>query len=54
MTIGRQVRTLTYQATDKSGNKSALCIRQIFYYRVDFEELDFPLNRDDVEARRRV
>ena len=44
------VRTLTYQATDKSGNKSALCIRQIFYYRVDFEELDFPLNRDDVEA----
>lgn len=44
------VRTLKYQATDKSGNKSLICIRQIYYFRTDFEELEFPLNRDDVEA----
>lgn len=44
------VRTLTYQATDAKGNKSPLCIRYVFYLNVDFEDLEFPLNRDDVEA----
>ncbi len=44
------VRTLTYQATDLKGNKSPLCIRYVYYQAVDFEDLEFPLNRDDVES----
>lgn len=42
-------RTIVYQATDASGNKSAFCTRVIFFERIGLDEIVFPENRDDVE-----
>lgn len=43
------VRTITWQATDKSGNKSAICDQVIYYSRINIDSLVFPRNKDDVE-----
>jgi hypothetical protein len=44
------IRVLTYQATDAKGNKSQLCVRTVYYEAIDFDDLVFPKNRDDVES----
>ena len=43
------VRTIRYQATDASGNKSAICERLIYYDAVSIGDVVFPDNKDDVE-----
>jgi hypothetical protein len=42
-------RTIIYQATDGSGNKSAFCTKNIFFERIELTDIVFPENRDDVE-----
>ncbi|MCB9327134.1 MAG: T9SS type A sorting domain-containing protein [Lewinellaceae bacterium] len=42
-------RVITYQATDDSGNKSALCVRTVYYQRIGLDDIVFPANYDDVE-----
>ena len=42
-------RTIIYQATDDSGNKSAFCTKNIFFTRIGLSDLVFPNNKDDVE-----
>jgi hypothetical protein len=43
------VRTLSYEATDRFGNKSAICNRVIYYRKINIDSLVFPQDRDDVE-----
>lgn len=42
-------RTITYQATDASGNESELCVRTVFFERISLMDIVFPMDRDDVE-----
>lgn len=42
-------RTIIYQATDDSGNKSAFCTKCIYFERIGLDSIVFPDNRDDVE-----
>lgn len=43
-------RTIIYQATDASGNKSQFCTKTIFFERIGLLDIVFPDNRDDVEG----
>jgi hypothetical protein len=43
------VRTIRYQATDASGNKSPICERNIYYIKIGLGDIVFPTNKDDVE-----
>lgn len=42
-------RTIIYQATDESGNKSAFCTKNIYFERIGLGDIVFPTNKDDVE-----
>jgi len=42
-------RTIIYQATDDAGNESAFCTKNIYFERIDLDDIVFPENRDDVE-----
>ena len=43
------IRTLTYQAEDRSGNLSSLCIYNVYFRRIGLSEVVFPRNRDDID-----
>lgn len=43
------IRTVTYQAQDKSGNLSDICTYTIYYRRISLDSIRFPLNRDDID-----
>ncbi|MEE9440034.1 MAG: T9SS type A sorting domain-containing protein [Saprospiraceae bacterium] len=42
-------RTITFQATDEAGNKSAFCVKTIYFERIPLDSIVFPKNRDGVE-----